>query len=459
MSLLVFIIILSMNTVFLVSNGIASVTEDSVDWPENIRKSLRISWVVVQASGTPTFGGQTLTNGDRLNFTFIQNPSSQFSQVFGDQIPSWIEIHYQGTKLDNSMFSPLEIIFLNGFIFPISFTWDNGSQSSLQSFLEQYKPESFNSSAFSGSTTVWNKDIKANSPDREVTYIEIITQDMGLGFAAFASLHFNHDAVPSNTYHYMFEFQGDMKYDEEEEEPGDTPTSIKWHESAKKDTIFAWNVTEYGLNTGGSFSIGGTIIKAGDVIQFALVKNPPTNPQEWLDPDGPPDWINLLINTNQIDLSKIEEEGEMLMFLLLPIEGILENGSKIDLRSYFDGSVGDDDDLMNYHLEIVNGTYFDVTWRSEWDDEGETGFAEYHVVTTIATGITVLFEVNATEGHFTWEYLEEAANVDPVEGETKTMESEYSVELSYPPPEITPGFEFFTVLLLISCITIFRKRK
>ncbi|MFW9992524.1 MAG: hypothetical protein ACFFD4_10805 [Candidatus Odinarchaeota archaeon] len=460
LAFLVFCSIFLVQAIFIASTGTASTTEDSVEWHENVRKSLTGSWEVVQMSGTPTFAGQTITSGALLNFTFIQDPSTQFDRVFGEELPSWYEIRYQGTKLENAMFTQLEIEFLYGFFFPITVNWDNGTQSSLESFLQYFKPPDFNSTSSqpsggegNGYTTMWVKET-GSGEDQEVIHIEFITS-AETGVTDFATFHFD---SPTESYHFMFRLTGYMHQEEESEEPEDMPTSIKWHGSVKKDAIFAWNVTEFNQTSGDPFSIGGTVIKAGDVIQFGLVKNAPTDPMDWLESEGPPDWVNLFINTNMINLASVGSEGEMLLFLLLPIEASYDNGTKIDLKGFFDGYVGDNDEFLDYQI-TTGGSYYDVTWSEEWDDGDESGSADYHVRTTIMTGITVLFEVNATEGHFKWEYLPEAANVDP-EGEPKTVNSEYTVELSYPPAALfTPGFGFYSVFVMISCAVIIRKKK
>ena len=113
----------------------------------------------------------------------------------------------------------------------------------------------------------------------------------------------------------------------------------------------------------------------------------------------------------------------------------------------------------DYSLTEVNNTYYDVVWREEWDDEGGTGFANYNLVCTKATGIAVKFEVIASAGHVTWEYFEEAATVDPEEAETKTIKSEYSRSLRYPVRSSSSIGIFAFIIVFGMFIVISRRRK
>lgn len=50
-------------------------------------------------------------------------------------------------------------------------------------------------------------------------------------------------------------------------------------------------------------------------------------------------------------------------------------------------------------------------------------------LTTIETGITIKMHVKPNDGIVTWKYFEKASTVDPEEGQTKEMESEYDISL------------------------------
>ena len=422
---------------------------DTVTWHESISKGVTVSFKVsLIQNGNPSFGGQVLHVDDRLNITFINNPSTDYDEVFSTSIPDYLEVNYAGTVLTTSMLSLLEIQMLYGFIFPIQYKLTNGTDISLDKFLGNFTPSLFNEIGLTASpthyTTNWLNTTDAYSIETTAT--------IETGISIFVSF-------TTSTENYFFQYIG-SSYPPEEE--GEVPTTIKWSEIVKKGTILAWNVTT--LNNTGlePFKIADIVVNEGDIIQLGYVKNLPTKAKDWMDPDSPPDWVQLFINSNEVDLSKMGSEGELFMFMVIPIEASYANGTKVYLDDFFDLFIGDDDDLTNYNRTEISSLYYpyiyyDVKWQETWDDDGETGYANYYLRSTISSGITVKLDINASDGQLTWEFYEEASNVDPDNAVSKTMESEYSIALDY--PVLTPGFELITLMIALGVYLWINRRR
>jgi len=417
---------------------------DTVTWHESINKGVTVSFKVSQIqNGNPTFGGQTLQVEDRLNITFINNPSTDYDEVFSTSIPDYLEINYAGTVLTTSMLSLLEIQMLYGFIFPLQYKLTNSTDISLDKFLGNFTPSLFDEIGFTTSPTHYTTNW-INTTD---SFSIETTATIETGISIYVSL-------TTSTEKYFFQYIGSSSPLEVE---GEAPTTIKWSDAVKKGTILAWNVTT--LNNSGSepFKIADIVINEGDIIQMGYVKDLPTKAKDWMDPDGPPDWVQLFINSVEVDLSKMGSEGQLFMFMAIPIEASYANGTKIYLDDFFDLFIGDDDDLTNYNRTEISSTYYDVKWRETWDDGGDTGYANYYLRSTILSGITVKLDINSSDGQLIWEFYEEASNVDPENAVSKTMEPEYSITLDY--PNLTPGFELITLMIALGVYLWINRRK
>jgi hypothetical protein len=129
------------------------------------------------------------------------------------------------------------------------------------------------------------------------------------------------------------------------------------------------------------------------------------------------------------------------------------------MKDFFDIFLGEDSDFSHYSKTTVDGTYYNVSWREEWTDNGESGWAHHYLLTTVETGITVKRHIKASHGVMTWEFFDKAANRDPEEGKTQAIESEFDVSLEFPPPDLISGFELIPLLLACGLILIIKRKR
>ena len=455
LSLLVLVLFVSCSTQMAISD-VNMVNQYTVTWHSSVEDGAVFKWKLDfenwDPSSPPTLGGYTFGSESIFEIRITQVPSTFYGDLYSNT--SHLFDYYLDGNLLNLELSLLETESLYPFILPLTITSQNATSISLQDFLTIFEPISFSQISVQQQTPeefilVWER----------IGYSVTSLIDQTTGIAN--QVHFV-QSTNVTVGHWVWTLFEEPSNGEEppDSEESDYPVSIGWSDVVTKGITLAWNVTTFSQPAGVEpFTIGTATVSLGDIFQFGYVKDPPSNPQLLFDPPGPPDWLQLWINANEVPINTIGSEGEMLLWFVIPLEFTFENGSVLGLRDFFDSFIGNTDKYTDYSLTEVNNTYYDVTWREEWDDEGETGFANYNLVCTKATGIAVKFEVIASEGHITWEYFEEAATVDPEEAETKTIKSEYSRSLRYP-VRTSPSVGILGFILAFGlCLVIYRRMK
>ena len=441
-----FFILIAFFVFLLPLNGsIIQAQTDSVEWHPVMASGTILRYKVVQdivtnATNPPEFLGEELSMDDILEIGFNQNPPSEFSELYNNQVPAWLTFKLNSMELSTIGLSPLEIEYLSFFIFPLFIHWENGSSSTTTDFLQAFHPTNALSVSGSPVMTVMYEDysiflpVNTNHGVAQTFYYE------GSGGAYELNLQ-NGNELTTTT----------PTYTEPPEDEYDGPTTIGWSESVKKDTILSWKVSEYQAGEG-DLTIGGKVIKLGDVLQVGYVKNPPTDAEKLFAPLGPPDWLDLYINSDQIDFDAINGEGQMLMFLTLPLTYTFDNGSVYTLGDFFNAFFNNEEHMTNVSIQDEGDS-----WRVYWEEHDSDGLDTYiYNITWIkSTGVVQRLYMDFPEGLFIWTYFKEAANVDE-EGVTKTVDESYSVELDY--PALTPGFEILPLLFVLLIGIVIRKR-
>ncbi|MFX1507718.1 MAG: hypothetical protein ACFFDC_16650 [Promethearchaeota archaeon] len=235
---------------------------------------------------------------------------------------------------------------------------------------------------------------------------------------------------------------------------GPGPTSLRWHENIKLDTILGWKITELiPLDATIQVKIGEIRIQQSDVVQIGFVKNPPVKAREFFGLEylvynfNPPIWVNLFVTSIRIDLDLAQFDLEMnkgedfsyLQLFSLPIEYKFRNGSSASLE-YFLDEFGKMFDYYNYTVGN-NGYSFLVEWSTGLD----INQSSYSYTISPLTGVTTRFSWNTSTYRMVWNYLDEAANFK-LDGTLGKIESHYSVKLNYP---ITIPWEIVLLIFII----------
>lgn len=433
----------------------------TLEWYETITNGATFTWKCdsyeVDPLNEPTIGGSSFTLDSEIQIKVNQEPSLSYSDLYSDDLPFYLDYYLDEAPFDPSDGGLIEIEVLRAFLWPLSIDWGNDSTTALHQFLEIYQPSSFNSTTVNPVGThdhlVWTNESMENP--EQFTVVFAIFLETGIT----DHVHYNNGTVNWGWTFKGVELPEITSTTVSEGDGGEPPTKITWSDTLKRGTILAWNVTTFDQTGGDPFTLGDTAIEAGDILQLGLVKNPPTNPQEWLDPEGPPDWIQLFVNSEEIDLTKLGSEGEFFMLMMVPLDYTFENGSVFELKDFFDIFLGKDDDFSDYSRTTVDGTYYNVSWREEWVDDGKRGWANHKLISTIETGITVKRHFEASEGVMTWEFFEKASNRDPEEGASQAIESEFEVSLEFPPPDLISGFELFPLILACGLILVIKRKR
>ena len=423
---------------------------DSVEWHPIMTSGTILRYQVIQSIVTnmtnpPEFLGEELSMFDDLEISFNQNPPLEFSELYNNEVPTWLTFKLNSVELSLVGLSPQEIEYLHFFIFPLFIHWANGTSSTTSEFFQSFHPTYVSSvdPVIEGSTS-----ITFQYEDHNIFLPVNSNNGVALTF------YYGNPATGV----YELTLQNEMElttttpsYTEPPEEEYDGPTTIAWADSIKKDTILSWKVTEY-QEGDGDLTIGGTIIKLGDILQVGYIKNPPTDAEKLFAPQGPPDWLDLYINSNQIDFDAINGEGQMLLFLTLPLTYTFDNGSVYTLEDFLNAFFDDQDHFTNFNIQD-DGDSWTVYWEEHDSDGSDTSI--YNVTWIKSTGVVQRLYMDFPEGTFLWTYFEEAANVDE-DGVTKTIDESYSVELDY--PALAPGFEIFPLLFVLLIGVVVRKR-
>ena len=433
----------------------------TVEWYESITKSATLTWrcdtYEVDPLSEPMLGGLGFSINSEIQIMVTQEPSSSYNDLYNVDLPFYFDYYLDGVGFNPSTGGALDTDVIRAFLWPLSIEWGNDSTTDLYQFLGWYSPSSFNSTTVNPVGThvhlVWTNESLMNPEQFTVTFAVF------LGTGISDHIHFYNQSFNWGWTFVGVELPEPTSATISEGDGGEPPTKITWSDSLKKGTILAWNVTTFNQIGGDPFTLGDTNIKTGDILQLGLIKNPPTNPEEWLDPQEPPDWVQIFVNSQEIDLANIGEEGEFFLFMMVPLEYIFDNGSVYAMKDFFDIFLGKDSDFSHYSRSTVDGIYYNVSWREEWTDNGESGWAHHYLLSTIETGITVKRHVQASNGVMTWEFFEKAANMDPEEGTAQAIESEFDVSLEYPPPDLISGFDLIPLLLACGLILVIKRKR
>lgn len=433
----------------------------NVTWNEDIEQGLTITYEVTTVEGLGIFGDQHLNNNDKFNVSIVSAPPTVLSDLYTGEPRPWIDIYYQGSLMDKNSFSIVEIELLYAFFVPLAVTYENGTETDMFGFLSDFKPTMFSQTSVTTADSGFEYIMQwFNQSADFFSHAEIIT-DMDNGITNWITYEYNNPSAPEENNKFQFRHTGDWYVEEEEDDGGIdiSLTSITWSEGITKDTILAWELETFEVINTSEYTIGGFNLNEGDKLQFAFVQTPPTDPKKWMVEDEPPEWINLLMNQDQIDLEDIGSEGNMLLIMALPIEYTLDNGTLLGLRDFYELYLGTNEDFHDFLITEVNGTNFNITFTESYEDSGKIVNTRYCIISTIESGITNSLSLNGNSVNMTWNYYEEAANIDP-EATSKTMESDYSVSLDYPEDNlISPSFEFYSILVLLFSAMLWRKKK
>ncbi|MHA1228435.1 MAG: hypothetical protein ACTSPV_17025 [Candidatus Hodarchaeales archaeon] len=419
----------------------SSIQANTVEWDSSLKNGTILKWRVVFVGGDPHLGSQSVYFNSTIEIRFSDNPSGLFSDLYNGEIPSWYTIYLDGNIVEQQTLSQIEKEFFYGFIWPLSIHWDNGTTTPLSDFLYIYKPSfgntSFINSNFENHLGVrWQNDTSFDACNFQVSNTTGIAKQVE---------KYDANAIVA---------QIDIDENTTTEEDGESPVKIEWADSVQKGSILAWNVSRFDATPETEFKLGQTSIQEGTVLQMGFIKNPPTNPASYFDLDGSPDWLEIFIDGDEISLSTIGEEGEILFYFALPVNYIFENGSVFHLIDFV-SSLNENKDFSNFAVE-EDINYINASWEEHWEEEGIQKSDSLNLVWTKSTGIISKFSVESTDGNMTWVYMEEAANLDQ-SGTTKTINEEYSVELDY--PSVIPSFQIMQVLLLLLVAVIARKKR
>lgn len=185
---------------------------------------------------------------------------------------------------------------------------------------------------------------------------------------------------------------------------------IEWHESIKKDAIFAWKITEVDFVDDENVDFLN-----GLLIQIKYTKAPPTDPSRVFNATESPDWFNTYINGFKIEMEQMGETGSAFTQLILPIMYHFDNGTSFNLEELH--RLGQPIEGLDSHYEVV-GNYINATMGNET--------IRLTTITNIQTGISANVSVYFEEmGSMLLEYYVQASNVGE-EGESTTIDDEYT---------------------------------
>ncbi|UCG02830.1 MAG: hypothetical protein JSW11_02340 [Candidatus Heimdallarchaeota archaeon] len=232
------------------------------------------------------------------------------------------------------------------------------------------------------------------------------------------------------------------------------PTSLRWHENLKIDTILGWKITELTLLDVPHFKIGEMKIYPYDVVQIGLVRDPPVEAKDFFGLEyliynyNPPIWINFFVESIRIDLELAQVDLEIgkkteftfLQLFALPIEYVFENGSSSSLDYFLDVFGTVIFDLQDYSVTQDNRSFI-----VEWNTGIDTNKTSYSYTISRTTGVTTRFSWNTSEFRMVWDYFFEATNLN-LDGELKNLDDRYSVQLIYP---VTTPWELVIFAFLI----------
>ena len=185
---------------------------------------------------------------------------------------------------------------------------------------------------------------------------------------------------------------------------------IEWHESIKKDAIFAWKITEVDFVDEESADFFN-----GLLIQMKYTKAPPTDPSRIFNSTETPDWFNTYVNGFKIEMEQMGETGSAFTQLILPIMYRFDNGTSFNLEELH--RLAQPIEGLDSHYEVV-GNYINATMGNET--------IRFTTITNIQTGIAANVSVYFEEmGSMLLEYYVQASSVGE-EGESTTIDDEYT---------------------------------
>ncbi len=185
---------------------------------------------------------------------------------------------------------------------------------------------------------------------------------------------------------------------------------IEWHESVKKNSIFAWKMISVDLVNNESSDF-----LSGLRIQMKFIASPPSDPARIFNATGAPDWVNVYINGFKIELAQMGEMGTAFTNLILPTTYHFDNGTSFNLDEMH--RLASPMDGLDSYYTVDNG-YVNATMGNE--------SLRYTTFTNIETGIATNISIYMEEmGSLLLEYYVQAANVDDA-GEETTIEDEYT---------------------------------
>ncbi|MCK4567636.1 MAG: hypothetical protein KAU48_10035 [Candidatus Thorarchaeota archaeon] len=194
-------------------------------------------------------------------------------------------------------------------------------------------------------------------------------------------------------------------------------TTITWHSSVTTNAIFGWQVTHTDSeNETTLFPLGDKLVGLGDVIQINFVANPPTDAEQFFGLEGPPTWVYMYVDGQQIDYNQMGDEGLAFLILILPVSFEYDNGTSFGLTELDRIGTPYEDMESYYHVNSthINATFVDEYVRLNYITNLETGIARYLSAEVYELGFSMILE-----------FFTEAANVNE-EGETETIEPEYN---------------------------------
>jgi hypothetical protein len=185
---------------------------------------------------------------------------------------------------------------------------------------------------------------------------------------------------------------------------------IEWHESIKKDAIFAWKITEVDFVDEENAGFLDELL-----IQIKYTKAPPSDPSRIFNSTESPDWFNTYVNGFKIEMEQMGDTGTAFTQLILPIMYHFDNGTSFNLEELH--RLAQPIEGLDSHYEVV-GNYINSTMGNE-----TIRFTTItNIQTGIATNVSVYFEEMCS---MLLEYYIHASNVDE-EGESTTIENAYT---------------------------------
>lgn len=423
---------------------------DTLLWHECLTPTLTLGWKlsINQQGESLTLAGEQLVANDILKIT-LKNSLPTDLQEYNETDPLQLyDFTLNDVPLNTAAFDDEKDIYCN-FFYPVQLTLENGTILGMPQIPQILNPlREHNVSNIYVSYLDGAYDILYSNSDTfsEVHYI--VNEITGIPAAMEIK---RNDSIYEWDSVYI-EPETSSQTSSVEDDGDEVEVTLDWHSNIKKGTILGWEINNLTLMTNETVILGDAELNQGDILQFGLIANPPTDFQDYFEMESAPtNWLEMYHNGNLMEMEELGEQGAQLLGLMLPKGFTFENGSTVDLGYFLNAQLADPESGI---ISIVEETeYYQVA--VDFTEEGNESTFIAHYKVNKDTGICLEFKIIYDEFYLEMTYYEEAANVDAT-GETKEItESEYDIELNFK----TTGFTLLPMLVVIPLIIIKKNKK